>query len=83
MTVPDLADMMRSCAVVMSPLSMMMETPGRGPRKEMRLLLCLQVVEAGGPGVQAIEHVMLITLPVSTNMSGPPSTNTSGSESRI
>ena len=36
---PYLADIMRSCAVVMSPLSIMMETPGLGPRNEMRLLL--------------------------------------------
>ena len=40
--ISDLADMMSSCAVVISPLSMMMETPGRGPRNEMRLLLCRQ-----------------------------------------
>ena len=37
--ISDLADMMSSCAVVISPLSMMMETPGLGPRNEMRLLL--------------------------------------------
>ena len=37
--IPYLADMMRSWAVVISPLSMMMETPGLGPRNEMRLLL--------------------------------------------
>ena len=77
--ISDLADMMSNCAVVISPLSIMMETPGRGPRNEMRLLLCRQEVEAGGAGVQATEHVMLMTLPVSTNMSGPPSTDTSGS----
>ena len=37
--IPYLADMMSSWAVVISPLSMMMETPGLGPRNEMRLLL--------------------------------------------
>ena len=45
-------------------LSMMSDTPGLGPLKEMTVLLWSQVMLSGGSGTPWIMQVMLITLPV-------------------
>ena len=50
---------MSSCTVVTSALSMMRETPGRGPRNESTESLWSHSVAVGGSGVQRILHVMV------------------------
>ena len=59
MVLVHLADMMRSCTVVTSALSMMRDTPGRGPRNDSTESLWSHSVAVGGSGVQRILHGLL------------------------